>query len=386
MNNLALISGQAYTDIITAICFFCKPEYYNPQPERWNITMSEMNNNNQNTQLDPETQNSENVSEQSENGQQYYGSPQYNEYSQYDNPQQGYPNQPYANGQQYYNGPDYNNGQYYGSPQYYNNGQPGYNGGQNYNNGQPGYNGGQNYNNGQPGYNGGQNYNNGQPDYNGQQYFNNGQYYGQNADGNNQQYYGQNTGYNNQQYYGPNTGYNNGQYYGYGQQPYTNPQAAFRPAEPVREPVTNLFYYILMALSAVSAIIGIIAAKSLISNMFSSIDFNSVAGQDFATMYSSMMYSFSNAPGYAAYSVLSSVLGFAILVISIIDIVCVHKKGYPILGLILFTILCKPGYFIWRAYVLKQKKTIPILYTVTYVLLYIVYFIWSFSYILSLMA
>ena len=339
--------------------------------------MSEMDNNNQNTKIDPEMQNSGNTDQSSPDGQQYY------------------------------NNPNYNNEPYYGGQQYYYNGQPG-------NNGQTDYNGQQYYNNGQ-------NYNNQQyygqnTDYNPQQYYgqntggndqqyyeqntsySNQQYYGQNTGGNNQQYYGQytaynnqqyygqNAGYGNQQYYGQNTGYGNQQYYGYGQQPYANPQTTYRPAEPVLEPVTNIFYYTLMALSAVSLLISLIAAKGLITNMFSSIDYNSMAGQDFSSMYSSMMYSFSNAPGYAAYSVLSSLLGFAILAVSIIDIVCVHKKGYPILGLILFTILCKPGYFIWRAYVLKQKKTIPILYTVAYVLFYIGYFIWCFSFMINMIA
>lgn len=214
---------------------------------------------------------------------------------------------------------------------------------------------------------------------------------GSDAGYNNGQYnnYGQNTAYNNGQYnaYGQNTGY--GQPYGsynqpYGQNPYANPQAAYNRAEPVREPVTNIFYYMLMAFTAASTIISIIAAKGLINNMFSSIDLDAMAGTDFASIYSSMMYSFSTMPGYSAYAAFNSLLRFAILTVSIVDIVLVHKKGYPILGLILFTILCKPGYFIWRAYVLKQKKAIPVLFTVGYVLLYIGYFIWCFSYMLNM--
>lgn len=350
--------------------------------------MSEMNSNNQNTEFEPETQDSGNassVSSENENNQQYNNDRQPDGYPQYDNPQQGYPAQSYADGQQYNNAPNnnpnYNNGQYYSGQQYYDNSQnAGYNNGQYY-----GQNGGQYYSQnsgqyyGQTGYNNGQYYNQnngqyyGQGSYNsGQQYYNNGQYYGQNA------------GYNNGQYYGPNSGYNNGQYYN-GQQ-YANPQAGFMSAEPVREPVNNIFCYILMALTAISAIIGIIAAKGLITNMFASIDFNAIAGEDFASIYSAMMNSFANAPGYSAYSVLNSLLGFAIIAISIVDIVHVHKKGYPILGMILFTIFCKPGYFIWRAYVLKQKKLVPVLYTVAYVLLYIVYFFWSFYFMLSLIA
>ena len=336
--------------------------------------MSEMNPNNQNTEFEPETQdsgNAFNVSGENENSRQHYDGQQSNGYPQYDNPQQGYSEQSYENGQQYYNNNQdagYDNQQYYGQNTGYNNGQY-YGQNNNYNNGQY-YGQNNSYNNGQY-Y--GQNSN-----------YNNGQYYGPGNGYNNGQYYGQNSGYNGGQYYGQNNAYNSGQYYGGPQ--YTNPQATFRPSEPVRQPVSNIFCYILMALTAISAIIGIIAARGLITNMFSSIDLNAIAGEDFMSMYSSMMNSFANAPGYSAYSVLNSLLGFAIIVISIIDIVHVHKKGYPILGMILFTIFCKPGYFIWRAYVLKQKKTVPILYTTAYVLLYLIYFFWSFYFMMNLIA
>lgn len=236
-----------------------------------------------------------------------------------------------------------------------------------YNNGQPYY--GQNpvYGNEQPYYGQNPGYHNGQP------------YYGQNNNyGGGQPYYGQ-------PYYGQNPDYNNEQPYGYyGQQPYANPQAAWQQTRPAPEPVSNIFYYIMMALFALSAIISIFAASNLITTTFSSMDFDSVAGQDYLSLYSYMMDSFTGIPGYSVYSTLSSLLGLAVLVFAIIDIVHVHKKGYPILGMILFTIFCKPGYFIWRAYVVKQKKLVPVLYTVAYVLIYIIYFFWCFSFMMSL--
>ncbi len=257
-------------------------------------------------------------------------------------------NPPYNNGQPYYGQYDnYNNGQYY-------NGQPYCDPNASYNNGQPYYGQYPNYNNGQPYYGQYDNYNSGQP------------------------YYGQNPGYNNgQPYYNQPYGY-------YGQQPYANPQAAWQQTRPAPEPVSNIFYYIMMALFALSAIISIFAASNLITTTFSSMDFDSVAGQDYLSLYSYMMDSFTGIPGYSVYSTLSSLLGLAVLVFAIIDIVHVHKKGYPILGMILFTIFCKPGYFIWRAYVVKQKKLLPVLYTVAYVLIYIIYFFWCFSFMMSL--
>ena len=296
---------------------------------------------------------------------------QYNSGQQtYDNGQQYYGQNTGYNNEQYYNqNGGYNNGQYYSQNVDYNNGQ--------YYNQNGGYNNGQYY---------GQNvdYNNGQqPGYQNQQYNN----YGQNGG----QYYNQNGGYNNGQYYNPNAGYN-GQYYGpnggqqyYGQQPFPNAQAAFAPAEPVREPVTNVFYYILMGLTALTLLLTLLTAKDLITTMFSGVDYDTMAGQDFASIYSSLMETYaSNASGYTVYSLLNYLLGFAIIALSIVDIVLVYKKGYPIVGLILFTIFFKPGYFLWRAHVVKQKKTIPLLFTIGYVVFYIIYFLWCFSFMLNL--
>ncbi len=242
-------------------------------------------------------------------------------------------------------------------------------------------------------------------DYNNGQYqnyaqsagYNNGQYqnYAQNTDYNNGQYqnYAQNTGYNNGQYqnygqntaynynYSQNTGYGNGSYYNpnYGQPPYANPQAPWQQAAFVREPVSNVFYYILMALTAVSTVVSIIFAMKLLNDTMSSLNFNSVAGQDFLSIYSAMMADITASAPSVLYTLFTYMARFAILALSITDIVIVHKKGYPIVGLILFTIFCKPGYFLWRAYTVKQKKLIPVLFTVFYVLAYVVYFIWCFS-------
>ncbi len=147
----------------------------------------------------------------------------------------------------------------------------------------------------------------------------------------------------------------------------------------MREPVSNVFYYILMALTAVSTVVSIIFAMKLLNDTMSSLNFNSVAGQDFLSIYSAMMADITASAPSVLYTLFTYMARFAILALSITDIVIVHKKGYPIVGLILFTIFCKPGYFLWRAYTVKQKKLIPVLFTVFYVLAYVVYFIWCFS-------
>lgn len=355
--------------------------------------MSEIDNRNQNTEFEPDSpspaENPANAAGQTaENGQNNaYSDGQYRNYGQdngqyyaFDNGQ--YQNYGQSNGQ--FNAG--NNGQYQNYGQ--NNGQfNAYNNGQYQNYGQ---------NNGQyNAYNNGQYQNYGQ---NNEQYnaYNNGQYqnYGQNN--------GQYSGYNNGQYqnYGQNngqySGYNNGQYQNYGQnntyngpysgyqngQPYANPQAGYQQAPASQEPVTNIFCYILMALLGISTIVSIVYAVNMLSTTFSSIaDFDLANNGDFYSLYSSMMNEIVNSVAPSPlYSMFIYLLKFAIIVFAVIDIVLAHKGGYPITGLILFAIFLKPGYFLWRAYALKQKKTIPVLFTVSYVLVYFIYFIWCFSY------
>jgi len=347
--------------------------------------------NNQNTNLNSDVSNPENnqtkLSGQNLDSTQNYGqNADYNN-GQYQNYAQsaGYNNGQYQN---YAQNTDYNNGQYqnYAQNADYNGQYQNYAQNTDYNNGQH-QNCTQNttYNNGQF-----QNYAQ-NTDYNNGQYQN----YAQNTDYNNGQYqnYAQNTGYNNGQYqnygqntaynynYSQNTGYGNGSYYNpnYGQPPYANPQAPWQQAAFVREPVSNVFYYILMALTAVSTVVSIIFAMKLLNDTMSSLNFNSVAGQDFLSIYSAMMADITASAPSVLYTLFTYMARFAILALSITDIVIVHKKGYPIVGLILFTIFCKPGYFLWRAYTVKQKKLIPVLFTVFYVLAYVVYFIWCFS-------
>lgn len=221
------------------------------------------------------------------------------------------------------------------------------------------------------------------PNYDPQPDGNNGQYYNPQPGYNNGQYYNPQPGYNNGQYYNPQSGYNNGQYYN--PYPYPNPQTAYQQAQPVQQPVSNVFYYILMALTIISATLTIIVTMSLIRTVIDKSLFESLGdGQSYASLYSYLMDAFANSPSFSIYSMLSSVLGMAIFAVSIVDIVLVHKKGYPILGMVLFTILFKPGYFIWRAYVTKQRKVIPVLFTVFYALLYVGYFFRCMSYLISL--
>ena len=218
---------------------------------------------------------------------------------------------------------------------------------QNGNYGQPDYS--QNGNYGQPDYSQSSNY--GQPDYN-QNGYNQAGGYGQPNYGQ-PNYNQQNGGYNQQSYY--NQPYNQNNYNNYNN--YNQPQ---------HSPVTNIFNYILMIILPLNIILGMI----MTGDMLSSMTYDSL--MDGSYVYDMMGGS------YAALSGISTLLSLAALIFFIVDIVMVHKGNYKITGLILFVIFLKPGYFIWRAHILGRKKVVPIIYTVAYVLLNIVYFIYVF--------
>ncbi len=70
--------------------------------------------------------------------------------------------------------------------------------------------------------------------------------------------------------------------------------------------------------------------------------------------------------------ILSNLLFVGYIIFVILDIIEINKAKYKITGLVLFAILFNLGYYIWRAYILGRKKTIPVIYTVCYVCLNIV--------------
>lgn len=214
----------------------------------------------------------------------------------------------------------------------------------------------QNYQNPYLNGQGPQNYQN--PYLNGQGYNNYQQPY-QNQQG----YGGYQQPYQNQQGYGGyQQPYQNQQGYGGYQQPYWNqPPVLQRPA------VTDTFLYILMALTPLSFLVAFLIVK----DVFAVMDYESIMNGT----YTQLVLSTQN----TALSGLSSLLSIAIIVFSILDIVQVNKQNYPILGLILFTIFCKPGYFLWRAHVLQRPKTQAVLYTVFLVAIYVAYFVWCLS-------
>ena len=195
--------------------------------------------------------------------------------------------------------------------------------------------------------------------------------YQQNEQQQNTQYqqnvqYDQNAGqqgnpYQQNMQYGYNTQQQNAQY---GQnmynQAYQNPPvymnvngAMPQPQKPVKDAFCN----ILLVLNPLLLLVGFMTMFGMVK-----------------TMTGSMMYGFYRTTSpylviYVSGIILMMLLGVAAIVFLILDIVRVHKSGAPITGLILFAIFLKPGYYVWRAHLLKRKMAFPIVYTVLYALL-----------------
>lgn len=89
-------------------------------------------------------------------------------------------------------------------------------------------------------------------------------------------------------------------------------------------------------------------------------------------------------PVYTMLTILGNVLFMASIIFMVIDIMGIYKANYRITGLVLFGIFLNYGYYIWRAYILGQKKTAPIIYTVCYTLLAVINMVISVIYTANL--
>lgn len=161
-----------------------------------------------------------------------------------------------------------------------------------------------------------------------------------------------NQGYN--PYGAPN--YNQG-YNPYGN-PYGNPYANSYQGvyEQTKAPVSNTFAIVLMAIFGLRCLLTLVQS-------WMTVDFIQYASDIYEL--EAMLTSISvNYPEYTAISLVISLASIAFYSFAIADIYKINKAGYKVTGLILFTILFPIGYFIWRAYLLKQKKTGAIIFTV----------------------
>ncbi len=193
--------------------------------------------------------------------------------------------------------------------------------------------------------------------------------YGQQPYGQSNQPYGQpNQPYGQQPYGQPNQPYGQpNQPYSqpnqpYGQQPYGQPNQPYGQSygqQPYGQPqygqVRDIFCNILLVL---------LPLRLILSMVYTTISFSGIDNNGM------MDFSANGAVGVLA--ILSNLLFIGYIIFVILDIIEVNKAKYKITGLILFAILFNLGYYLWRAYILGRKKTIPIIYTVCYVCLNII--------------
>ena len=144
----------------------------------------------------------------------------------------------------------------------------------------------------------------------------------------------------------------------YGQQPYGQPNQPYGQQPYGQQPygqVRDIFCNIVLVLLPLRLILSMIYTTV----SFSGIDNNGM-----------MDFSANGAVGILV--ILSNLLFVGYIIFVILDIIEINKAKYKITGLVLFAILFNLGYYIWRAYILGRKKTIPVIYTVCYVCLNIV--------------
>ena len=149
----------------------------------------------------------------------------------------------------------------------------------------------------------------------------------------------------------------------YGQQPYGQPNQPYGQQPYGQQPygqqqygkVRDIFCNIVLVLLPLRLILSMIYTTV----SFSGIDNNGM-----------MDFSANGAVGILA--ILSNLLFIGYIIFVILDIIEINKAKYKITGLVLFAILFNLGYYLWRAYILGRKKTIPVIYTVCYVCLNIV--------------
>lgn len=128
--------------------------------------------------------------------------------------------------------------------------------------------------------------------------------------------------------------------------PYTEPKVQ----------VKNIFVYVLMILVAASAIVNYAAS------MMTMDAFNQVQSMDINAVLDLLIAS----SEFTVLSYVGDMVFWVSVVFFVLDIMALYKANHKIVGAILFAILLRPAYFIWRAHLLGQKKTGAIIYTVCY--------------------
>lgn len=144
---------------------------------------------------------------------------------------------------------------------------------------------------------------------------------------------------------------------GYGQ-----PFNGYGNQQPAHGPVKDIFCYFVLVLLPLRNILGFFS----VNMMFDHMTYHSMMSRGY-------MVRVLEGP-YQLLSLISTALMIAYVIFVAFDISQIYKQNYKITGLILFAIFLTPGYYIWRAYILGRKKTVPIIYTIFISLMLFVYF------------
>lgn len=208
--------------------------------------------------------------------------------------------------------------------------------------------------------------------YEGVRYEQSNQQYGSNPYGQPNQQYGSNPyGQPNQQY-GSNP-YN--QPYQQYQQPYWSQGAAQQSHGTIK----NIFCYIILALTFLGTITSYFSLKLEVDGL------SAMTSEDLYGNVYGLLDDVYASPGYSIVSVCANLLMVATIIFIVLDIVKIQKANYKITGLILFAIFLRPAYWIWRAHIVGEKKTLPIIYAIVVYVIQFIQFIWAFVSIYSIM-
>lgn len=140
------------------------------------------------------------------------------------------------------------------------------------------------------------------------------------------------------------------------QSPYNQQQQnAYSIYEEAKPAVKDIYTYLTMVLVVLSTIVTFII-NMILSEAYS-------MGNTLQEVVDATI-AISQEPKVLLLSTASDVLFWLTVVFLVLDIMQLSRAGKKIGGAIAFAIFLRPAYFIWRAHLLGNKKTVPIIYAI----------------------
>ena len=147
----------------------------------------------------------------------------------------------------------------------------------------------------------------------------------------------------------------------YNQPQFNQPQyQQYTPYEEAKPEVKEWIAYVLMGLVAALGVLSFIGTMMGLGAYG-----NAESLEDMYTLLGMMI----ETPGYEMLALITDLVRYATIAFLVLDIFQLHKAGKKIGGAIAFAIFLRPAYFIWRAHLLGNKKTLPIIFAVCVFLL-----------------